>query len=146
DPGQFYVNYADWEGLIEALQASGKIKNFECQVFRKDGAVIWISQKVHSVCSRTGQFLYYEGAIEEITERKKMQDDLLQAKEDAEEASRIKSKFLATMTHELRTPLNAVIGYSEMLREEAIDLGLPEMVADLQRIHAAGKHLLRLIN
>ncbi|MCB0179788.1 MAG: hybrid sensor histidine kinase/response regulator, partial [Anaerolineae bacterium] len=50
------------------------------------------------------------------------------------------------MSHELRTPLNAVIGYSEMLQEEVEDLGQAELVPDLQKINAAGKHLLALIN
>src|SRR5215216_3538136 len=63
-----------------------------------------------------------------------------------EEASQHKSQFLANMSHELRTPLNAVIGYSEMLQEEADDLGADAFLPDLQRINAAGKHLLGLIN
>ncbi len=63
-----------------------------------------------------------------------------------EVASRHKSEFLANMSHELRTPLNAVIGYSEMLQEEAEDLGQEDFIPDLQKINAAGKHLLGLIN
>jgi signal transduction histidine kinase/DNA-binding response OmpR family regulator len=61
-------------------------------------------------------------------------------------ASQHKSQFLANMSHELRTPLNAIIGYSEMLQEEAEDLGQEDLLPDLQKIHAAGKHLLALIN
>jgi len=64
----------------------------------------------------------------------------------AEQANQAKSTFLANMSHELRTPLNAIIGYSEMLIEELEDEGRKEMVADVQRIHSAGKHLLALIN
>jgi signal transduction histidine kinase len=63
-----------------------------------------------------------------------------------EEASRHKSAFLANMSHELRTPLNAIIGYSEMLQEEAEDLDQETLIPDLQRVNAAGKHLLGLIN
>jgi hypothetical protein len=65
---------------------------------------------------------------------------------ELEVASRHKSTFLANMSHELRTPLNAIIGYSEMLEEEAQDQQAVAFVPDLQRIHAAGKHLLELIN
>ncbi|MCK5719720.1 MAG: response regulator [Thiomargarita sp.] len=64
----------------------------------------------------------------------------------AEAANLSKSQFLANMSHELRTPLNAIIGYSEMLEEEAEDLEQEDFIPDLQRIHAAGKHLLGLIN
>jgi signal transduction histidine kinase/CheY-like chemotaxis protein/HAMP domain-containing protein len=65
---------------------------------------------------------------------------------ELEVASRHKSEFLANMSHELRTPLNAIIGYSEMLEEEARDQHAEGFLPDLQRIHAAGKHLLELIN
>jgi signal transduction histidine kinase/DNA-binding response OmpR family regulator/HAMP domain-containing protein len=63
-----------------------------------------------------------------------------------EVADQHKSEFLANMSHELRTPLNAIIGYSEMLEEEAQDLGHDTFIPDLQKIHGAGKHLLSLIN
>jgi GAF domain-containing protein len=62
------------------------------------------------------------------------------------EASQHKSQFLANMSHELRTPLNAIIGYSEMLQEEAEDLGEQTFLPDLVRINSAGRHLLGLIN
>jgi signal transduction histidine kinase len=73
-------------------------------------------------------------------------ESLLIAKELAEQASRAKSAFLANITHELRTPLNAIIGYSEMLHEEALELGHTESLEDLLKIRTAGKHLLSLIN
>jgi signal transduction histidine kinase len=63
-----------------------------------------------------------------------------------EVASQHKSQFLANMSHELRTPLNAIIGYSEMLQEEAEEVGDVSYVPDLQKVNAAGKHLLGLIN
>ena len=72
--------------------------------------------------------------------------ELLDARREAEAANSAKSQFLANMSHELRTPLNAIIGYSEMLREEAVDRDLAEFVADLGKIGSAGHHLLKLIN
>ncbi len=72
--------------------------------------------------------------------------EITEARREAEGANRAKSQFLANMSHELRTPLNAIIGYSEMLQEEAQDAGLETFVADLDKIHTAGKHLLSLIN
>ena len=86
----------------------------------------------------------------EITERRHAQEELRKAKEAAEAANQAKSSFLASMSHELRTPLNAVIGYSEMLIEEAEDMDedsdLASAAGDLGKILASGKHLLSLIN
>lgn len=68
------------------------------------------------------------------------------ARESAEDANRAKSSFLANMSHELRTPLSAVIGYSEMLEEEAEELGQDGLLRDLGKIKSNAKHLLGLIN
>jgi signal transduction histidine kinase len=68
------------------------------------------------------------------------QNDELQA------ADRARSMFVATVTHELRTPLNAIIGYSEMLKEDAAATGLTSFVDDLDKIRAAGRHQLALVN
>jgi signal transduction histidine kinase len=65
---------------------------------------------------------------------------------EAERAGAAKAEFLAKMSHELRTPLNAVIGYSQILLEDAAVDGDTESVADLTKIHAAGQHLLKLVN
>ena len=71
---------------------------------------------------------------------------LRQATEEAERAGTAKAEFLAKMSHELRTPLNAVIGYSQILLEDAEDEGDSESIADLNKIHTAGQHLLKLVN
>lgn len=72
--------------------------------------------------------------------------NLRRAAADAERASTAKSEFLAKMSHELRTPLNAVIGYSQMLLEEAEDTGDTTNTSDYRKIQASGQHLLRLVN
>ena len=81
-----------------------------------------------------------------VIERQRAEGQLREAKDEAEAATQAKSQFLASMSHELRTPLNAIIGYSEMLHEEAEELGHNAFLPDLVKIREAGKHLLSLIN
>src|SRR5439155_16915272 len=83
---------------------------------------------------------------QELVERKRTEEALFRAKDRAEAANRAKSTFLANMSHELRTPLSAIIGYSELLQIEARFRGNDDLVADLEKIHGAGRHLLDLIN
>jgi signal transduction histidine kinase/CheY-like chemotaxis protein len=85
-------------------------------------------------------------AMEDVTERRRVEEAVAKAKEASEMANRTKSLFLANMSHELRTPLNAIVGYSEMLQEEAADQKLDSFVTDLEKINASGKQLLGLIN
>jgi signal transduction histidine kinase len=72
--------------------------------------------------------------------------ELRAATEEAERAGAAKAEFLAKMSHELRTPLNAVIGYSQILLEDAEDDGDTQSIEDLNKIHTAGQHLLKLVN
>ncbi|WP_287525647.1 ATP-binding protein [Okeania sp. SIO2C2] len=80
--------------------------------------------------------------VRQLKENKRLK----QEKDEAQAANRAKSVFLANMSHELRTPLNAIIGYSEILLEDARDLGYEDFVHDLDNIHTAGRHLLTIIN
>lgn len=89
--------------------------------------------------------------IERVSQRTKelqqAKEEAEAAKEEAEAASKAKSQFLANVSHELRTPLNAVIGLSQLLQDDAIDMGMEgDFLTDLETINAAGKHLLELIN
>ncbi|MCX8121050.1 MAG: response regulator [Oscillatoriaceae bacterium SKW80] len=143
---QLYVNPSRWEEFKTAIASKNAISGFESQIYRKDGSIIWISENARAVRDENGTILYHEGIVEDITDAKQAREELRLAKEAAEAANRAKSTFLANMSHELRTPLNAIIGYSEILQEDAADLGYEEIISDLEKIRVAGKHLLALIN
>ncbi len=143
---QLYVDPARRDEFIRLMNEKDAVWGFESPIYRKDGSVIWISENVRVIRDENGGVLYYEGTVEDISDRKNAEEALRRAKTAAEEASRSKSQFLANMSHELRTPLNAIIGYSELLHEEAEEMGERSFCEDLRKIEKAGKHLLELIN
>ena len=106
---------------------------------RKDGTLVDVELLAVPVKVGGEQTKSYLAMYHDVTE-------LQRSRQQAEAANRAKSTFLANMSHELRTPLNAIIGYSEMLHEDAEDLGQEEFIPDLEKINSAGKHLLGLIN
>ncbi|MBE9039856.1 MASE1 domain-containing protein [Oscillatoriales cyanobacterium LEGE 11467] len=108
------------------------------RIFRGDGEERIVRERVEI----QGHLL--TGTLQDITEHKRS-EELRQAKEAAVAANKAKSAFLATVTHELRTPLHAIIGYSEILEEEALELGQQQFLQDLGKIKAAGIHLLSSI-
>ena len=91
-------------------------------------------------------YFYERSRVLNETQLDEVNAELELARAAAETADKRKTEFLRHMSHELRTPLNAILGYSELLREEALDSEDPSQVTDLEHIHSASKHLLRLIN
>ena len=138
--------YPVHECPMHAAFTDGTTSKIDDEVlWRKDGS----SLAVEYTSSPLRKDDRLEGAVivfHDITERKVAESQLLQARDDAQAANRAKSAFLANMSHELRTPMNAIIGYSEILIEEAEELAPEEFLPDLGKIHSAGTHLLSMIN
>jgi len=111
-----------------------------------EGAYRLFAVKGRPVRNADGTIREWVGVHADITERHEFEVALREARDAAEEHSRAKSRFLANMSHELRTPLSAVIGYSEMLEEEAEELGQDSLLKDLGKIKSNAQHLLGLIN
>ncbi|MDF0557026.1 PAS domain S-box protein [Kamptonema sp. UHCC 0994] len=117
----------------------------EYRIVRPDGSICWIRDRAFPIRNEAGEIYRVVGIAEDITQRK-LAEEFQKVAQSAVAANQAKSAFLANMSHELRTPLNAIIGYSDLLKEDAEDLGAEEFISDLDRIQRAGKHLLGLIS
>ena len=116
---------------------------FEKRYLHKAGAAISVRLKISAVTNGRHELSHYITHIEDISQRKQAEAELVQAKEAAEAASRAKSEFLANMSHEIRTPMNGIIGMTEL----ALDTELTEGQRDyLNAVRASGESLLTIIN
>lgn len=121
--------------------------NHEVEVVRKDGKKIWVSENIRAVKDENGKVLYFEGSIEDITQRKESEIGLMEAKMNSDLANRAKSEFLANMSHELRTPLNSIIGFSEIIKNEVFGpIEQKSYWEYAKHINESGQSLLRVIN
>ena len=136
--------------------------DIEHRLLMKDGRVKYVNEKCETYCHEDGRALRSVGTVYDITERRKVAEelrrykdhleelvqqrtaDLVLARNAAEAANRAKSVFLSSMSHELRTPMNAILGFSSMMRKDP--LLQDEQRQNLDIINRSGEHLLTLIN
>ena len=129
---------------LEALRR-GETDHFEMEKRYRhaDGTVVWAHvTRTRQPLGRPGEYLEV-GSVVDITERKKLEESLAAARDQALEGSRLKSEFLATMSHEIRTPMNAVMGMATLLADTRLDAEQTEMVRTLA---GGAESLLAIIN
>lgn len=142
DAADLYVDREVRQRWIAELEKEGVVSGFESRLRRFDGSVIWVMASARIVHDPSGGGSYIEGAVEDITERKQVQDAIARAR-DADRASQAKSEFLSRMSHELRTPLNAILGFGQLLQMDPLS---PKQHEHVEDILTGGRHLLELIN
>lgn len=135
------------ENRIRQYRAGEKPKsNLEIELLRKDGSVALFEGRTRPIRSRDGMLIGFQAIFRDITERKRTEKLLRQAKEEAEIANRAKSEFLATMSHELRTPLNVMLGYADLLIEGIFSPLTAAQQDALRRIQKSTFALVDLVN
>ena len=132
--------YAElWRTLL-----AGKIWRGELYNKRKDGSLFWELAVIAPFRDHAGRLTRFVAIKEDISESRRIAEDLRQAKEAADSANRAKSMFLANMSHEIRTPMNAILGFAQLIQR---DPALTEQQRQwLHTINRSGEHLIRLIS
>lgn len=123
----------------------GELASFSAEVRlqHRDGHDIWAKLTASLQRSATREPLYYILVVEDVSERRRLDEELEQARSKAEENNRLKSEFVANVSHEIRTPMNAILGMTELALDEAIS---PVLRDYLTTAHESAKSLLALVN
>jgi len=146
----FSVFYPGEEGHDRSMRnlgdaiRDGRVEDEGWRV-RKDGTQFWANVVITALYDETGALRGFSKVTRDITERRRAEEALELARQEAETASAAKSLFLSRMSHELRTPLNAILGFAQLLELERGTAGAPDK-ASVEQILRAGRHLLALID
>ena len=128
-----------WRTLVSGSEWHGEFHNK-----KKDGTLYWESASISPILNSQGIITHYIAIKEDITERKLIEQQLIKAKEKAEESDRLKLAFLANMSHEIRTPMNGILGFTELLKDENLTEGVQQEYIKI--IEKSGKRMLNIIN
>ncbi len=145
-PASFTLANEELQKYADAVGTSLHLEPgfLEVEMLRKDGSTVWCEVSYSGMYDESGKMIAIQGVARDITARRQMEQELRQAKETAESATRAKSQFLARMSHEIRTPMTAILGYTDLMMGQATNASSRNNY--LAVIHRNGEHLLGLIN
>jgi len=127
-----------WETILSGNEWRGELYNK-----KKSGELYWEYISISPVKNEKGELTHFVAVKEDISARKKIEEELIKSKEEAEEANKLKSSLLANMSHEFRTPLNGILGFTQLLKDELVGKDELEM---LEKITRSGKRLMNTLN
>lgn len=130
-----------WKAISSGLDWRGEFHNK-----RKNGELFWEMAHISPIKDENGKITHYLAIKEDITEQKRITKELVEAKEKAESADRLKSEFLAQMSHEIRTPINAIVSFSSLLQNELEDKVDEDLNISFSMIEKASKRIIRTID
>ncbi|MVM35462.1 PAS domain S-box protein [Spirosoma sp. HMF4905] len=127
----------------QGQRKQGNTGSYEMALMRKDGTRIWVLVSGVPIFDENGALVGSMGIHFDLSERKRLEEELAQARQIAEDARHTEKQFLANMSHEIRTPLNAILGFSNLLEMTVLDSEQTEFTSF---IRTAGKNLLNIVN
>lgn len=132
-------NRKRWKNILSGKDWSGEIKNI-----KKNGESYWVKAVISPIVNTAGEITNFIVVSEDITQKKQLLEDLITAKEKAEESDKLKTAFLANMSHEIRTPMNGILGFAELLKEQDLTNEIQQKYIHI--IEKSGARMLNIIN
>lgn len=130
-----------WETLLSGNEWRGEFYNK-----KKNGEMFWQNASISPIKNDHGKITHFISVQEDITDRKKIVNELILAKEEAEKAGLLKSQFLAQMSHEIRSPLNVILNFTSLIQNEIAEKLTPEFSESFDSIQIAGRRIIRTID